>query len=394
MSRTVILSAVRTPIGKFGGGLAALDAVELGAIAIKEAISRSQLPSEEVQHVIMGNVVSAGLGMVPSRQAAFRAGLGREVTSDTINRVCGSGMRAVTLGDVLLRCGEHEVIVAGGMESMSNAPYLLKQARWGYRMNDGALIDAMIHDGLWDPIYHVHMGDHGSTVAAENEVSRQAQDEWALQSHQRAVAAITNCHFRSQIVPVHIDDKKKGTVVVEKDEGPRPDTSIEALSRLKPVFGPDGTVTAGNAPSTNDGASALVLTSEEYAQAHGIEPLATIISHGHGAWDPPYLAYTPAIAGEMALKRAGMTIDDIDLVELNEAFASVAIIATRRLNVDAERTNVNGGAIALGHPIGASGARIITTLAHELKRRGGGRGLAAICSGTAQGDAVIIEVGG
>ncbi len=391
MSRTVILSACRTPIGKFGGGLASLTAVELGAITIKEAIARSGVPSEEVEHVIMGNVIGAGLGMVPSRQAAFRAGLGKEVTSDTVNRVCGSAMRAVNLSDILIRSGEHDVIVAGGMESMSNAPYLLPKARWGYRMNDGKLVDAMVHDGLWDPIYHVHMGTQGSNVAAEEKVSRQEQDEWALRSHRLAVRARDNCYFAPQIVPVEVEGKK-GVTVVEKDEGPREDTSLEALARLKPVFDPEGTVTAGNAPSTNDGASALLLTSEDYARAHGLEPLATIISQGNAAWDPPYLAYTPAMAAEKALGRAGMSVDDVDLWEFNEAFASVVLIATRRLGVDHDKVNPNGGAIALGHPIGASGARIITALAHELKRRGGGRGVAAICSGTAQGDAIVIEV--
>ncbi|MDP9379146.1 MAG: acetyl-CoA C-acetyltransferase [Chloroflexota bacterium] len=394
MSRTVILSACRTPIGKFGGGLASLDAVELGGIAIREAIERSGAPASDIEHVLIGNVVGAGLGMVPSRQAAFRAGLGREVTSDTINRVCGSGMRAVNLADVLIRAGEHRVIVAGGMESMSNAPYLLRGARWGYRMNDGALEDAMIHDGLWDPIVHVHMGSHGSKVAAEEGVGRREQDEWALQSHRRAVAAQNSCYFSSQMVVVEVRDKKGNVTVVDRDEGPRPDTSIEALSKLRPVFDPEGTVTAGNAPSTNDGAAALVLASSEYAEAHGLKPLATVISTGNAAWDPPYLAYTPVMAADVALKRAGLTSQDMDLIELNEAFASVAIISTRRLGVDPERVNPNGGAIALGHPIGASGARVVTALAHELRRRGGGRGLAAICSGTAQGDAVVIEVDG
>jgi acetyl-CoA C-acetyltransferase len=388
----VILSACRTPIGKYGGALAPLSAVELGAVAIKEAIARSGVDAAEVEHVIMGNVVGAGLGMVPSRQAAFAAGLGREVTSDTINRVCGSGMRAVNLAELLIRCGEHKVIVAGGMESMSNAPYMLPKARWGYRMGHGELLDAMIHDGLWDPIKDVHMGAHGGTVAAEEGVSREEQDEWALRSHQRAVAAADSCRFASQMVPVEIADKKKGTVVVDRDEGPRADTSLEALSRLKPVFDPQGTITAGNAPSTNDGASALVLASEEYAEAHGLRPLARVLAHGHAAWDLPYLAYTPAMAGQLALDRAGLQAHDMDVVEVNEAFASVALISSRRLGVDPERVNPNGGAVALGHPIGASGARIVTTLAHELKRRGGGRGLATICSGTAQGDAIVIEV--
>ncbi len=392
MTRSVILSAVRTPIGRFGGALAPLSAVDLGAVVIREAIARAGVSPGDVQHVIMGNVIGAGQGMIPSRQAAFRAGLGREVTSDTINRVCGSGMRAIVLADLLIRSGEHDVVVAGGMESMSNAPYLIEKARWGYRMNDGVLVDAMIRDGLWDPIYDVHMGSHGGKVAAEEKVGREEQDAWALRSHRRAVAATENCYFASQIVPVEVPDKRRGATVVERDEGPRPDTSMEALSKLRPVFDPNGTVTAGNAPSTNDGASALVLASADWAEARGLEPLAEVVAHGQAAWEPPYLAYTPAMAGEMALRNAGLGIEDVDLVEINEAFASVAIISTRRLGADPERVNVNGGAIALGHPIGASGARIVTTLAHELRRRGGGRGLAAICSGTAQGDAIVITV--
>nr|MDQ3328653.1 acetyl-CoA C-acyltransferase [Chloroflexota bacterium] len=333
MARTMILSACRTPIGKFGGALAALDAVALGSVAIREAVARGGLQPGAVQHVIMGNVLGAGLGMIPSRQAAFRAGLGRETSSDTVNRVCGSGMRAVTLGDLLIRAGEHEVVVAGGMESMSNAPYLVLGARWGLRMNDSALVDAMIHDGLWDPILNVHMGHHGSSVAAEEAVSREEQDEWALRSHRRALAAMEQCFLAEQIVPVVASGGKRGTALVERDEGPRPDTSIDALAALRPVFDPQGTVTAGNAPGISDGASALLLASEGYARAHGLRPLATILAHGHAAWDPPYLAYTPAMAGEMALRRAGMSAADMNLVEINEAFASVVIISARRLGV-------------------------------------------------------------
>lgn len=393
MTRTVILSSCRTPIGKFGGALAPLTAVELGAIVIREAMERAGVSPDDVEHVMMGNVVGAGLGMVPARQAAFRAGLGREVTADTINRVCGSGMRAITLAEVLIRSGEHQVVVAGGMESMSNAPYLLKKARWGYRLGDGELVDAMVHDGLWDPICQQHVGSLGSSVAAEEMVGREAQDEWALRSHQRAVAATAEGRFADEIVPVEVPEKK-GTRIVDRDEGPRADTSLEALARLKPVFDPNGTVTAGNAPSTNDGASAVVLASEEFARAHGLKPIATIIGHGKAAWDPQYLAYTPAMATQAALAKAGMTPEDLDLVEINEAFANVAIISSRRLGLDEERVNVNGGAVALGHPIGASGARIVTTLCHELRRRGGGVGAAAICSGTAQGDALLLRVEG
>lgn len=390
MPRTVILAACRTPIGKFGGQLSSLSAVDLGALVIREAISRAGVSPERVQHVIMGNVVGAGLGMIPSRQAAFKAGLGKEVTSETINRVCGSGMRAINLADILIRSGEHQVIVAGGMESMSNAPYLLEKARWGYRMNDGKLVDAMIRDGLWDPIYDVHMGAHGSKVACEEKVSREEQDCWALRSHKRAIEAIDSGRFDAEIVPVEVWEKRTGTIQVLHDEGPRRDTSLEALAKLKPAFSSDGTVTAGNAPSTNDGASALVLSSEEFAQQHGLTPLAAIVSQGAAAWEPPYLAYTPAMAGERALDRAGLTVGDIDLFEINEAFASVALISARKLGADPDKVNVNGGAVALGHPIGASGARIVTTLLYELQRQGGQHGLAAICSGTAQGDAVLV----
>ncbi len=394
MARTAILSAVRTPIGKLGGALASLSAVDLGAIVIRSAIGRAGIPSSEVQHVIMGNVIGAGLGMTPARQAAFSAGLGREVTADTINRVCGSGMRAIALADALIKLGEHSVVVAGGMESMSNAPYLIPNARWGYRMGNGELLDAMIHDGLWDPILHVHMGNHGSSVASKEGVTRQQQDEWALRSHKRAIAAMDAGRFDDEIIPVEVRPTKGGKSLVDQDEAPRRDTSMEALSRLKPVFDPNGTVTAGNAPGVNDGASALVLASEDYVRAHGLRPLAFILAQGAAAWDPPYLAYTPAMAAEQALDKAAMCIGDVDLIEINEAFASVAIISTRKLNADPEKVNVNGGAIALGHPIGASGARIVTTLLHELHRRGGGYGLAAICSGTAQGDALVLQVEG
>jgi len=394
MSRTAILSAVRTPIGKLGGALASLSAVDLGAIVIRSAIERAGVPPSEVQHVIMGNVIGAGLGMTPARQAAFSAGLGREVTADTINRVCGSGMRAIALADALIRLGEHNILVAGGMESMSNAPYLIPKARWGYRMGNGELLDAMIHDGLWDPILHVHMGNHGSSVASKEGVTRQQQDEWALRSHKRAIAAIDAGRFDDEIIPVEVSSNKGDKSLVDQDEAPRRDTSMEALSRLKPVFDPDGTVTAGNAPGVNDGASALVLASEDYVRAHGLRPLAFILAQGAAAWDPPYLAYTPAMAAQQALCKVNMLIDDMDLIEINEAFASVAIISIRKLNADPEKVNVNGGAIALGHPIGASGARIVTTLLHELHRRGGGYGLAAICSGTAQGDALVLQVEG
>ncbi|MEO6457817.1 MAG: acetyl-CoA C-acetyltransferase [Chloroflexia bacterium] len=389
----VILGAARTPFGKFGGELAPLSAIELGATAMTEAMQRAGIDKEDVTHNIMGCVIQAGLGQVPSRQAAFKAGLGREVTSDTINRVCASGMRAVTLSSDLIRLGHHSLIVAGGMESMSNAPFYSFGARWGLRMGNGELVDGVIHDGLTDPLMKVHMGMHGSTVAAEEKCSREEQDAWAYRSHQRAVAAADGGLFSEEIVPVVISDKKKGDIIVDTDEAPRRDTSLEVLAKLKPVFDANGTVTAGNAPGINDGAAALVVASAEYAKAHKLKPLARILGYGEAAWDTPYLAYVPAMAGERALKKLGMTVNDLDLVEINEAFASVALISMARLGLHEDKVNVNGGAIALGHPIGASGARLITTLIYELTRRGGGIGMAAICSGTAQGDAIIIQVG-
>ncbi len=389
----VILGMARTAFGKFGGGLAPLSAIELGAIVMREAIERAAIEKGDVTHNIMGCVVQAGLGQVPSRQAAFKAGLGREVTSDTINRVCASGMRAVTLSSDIIRLGHHQLVVAGGMESMSNAPYYSFGARWGLRMGNSELVDGVVHDGLTDPLMKVHMGQHGSTVAAEEECSREQQDSWALRSHQRALAAMDNGAFAEEIVPVVIPDRKKGDVTIDKDESPRRDTSMEALAKLKPVFDPNGTVTAGNAPGLNDGAGAMVVASSEYAKAHGLKPLARILGYGEAAWDTPYLAYVPAMAGKNALKKLGMTVDDLDLIEINEAFASVALISMAKLGISEEKVNVNGGAVALGHPIGASGARLIITLINELRRRGGGIGMAAICSGTAQGDAIILQVG-
>jgi acetyl-CoA C-acetyltransferase len=389
----VILGTARTPFGKFGGALASLSAIELGATAMREAMQRADISKGDVTHTIMGCVVQAGLGMVPSRQAAFKAGLGREVTSDTINRVCASGMRAVTLSSDIIRLGHHQLIVAGGMESMSNAPFYSFGTRWGLRMGNGELVDGVLHDGLTDPLMKVHMGIHGSTVAAEEKVSREEQDAWALRSQQRAVAAQDKGVFAEEIVPVVIPDKKKGDITIDTDEAPRRDTSIEALAKLKPVFDPNGTVTAGNAPGLNDGGAAMVVASAEYAKAHGLKPLARILGYGEAAWDTPYLAYTPAMAGQNALKKLGMTPNDLDLVEINEAFASVTLISTRKLGISEDKVNVNGGAIALGHPVGASGARLIITLIHELRRRGGGIGMAAICSGMAQGDAIILQVG-
>jgi acetyl-CoA C-acetyltransferase len=389
---SVLLSYCRTPFGKLGGVLAGIPAVDLGATVIREAIVRAGVAPADVQHVIMGMVVQAGAGQIPSRQATFKAGLSREVTSDTVNRVCASGMRAITMADALIRAGEYEVIVAGGMESMSNAPYFLPNARFGYRMGDGVLVDAMQYDGLRCSVGDVVMGQYGDQVAAEERVTRQEQDAFALRSHKLAVAAIEKGMMAEEIVPVAVTDRRGAAAHVARDEAPRPDTSAAALSALRPVFNPDGTVTAGNAPGVNDGAAAVVVASAGWAQAHGLTPLARIVTGATAAWDVPYLAYSPAMAAERALQRAELSIDDMDCVEINEAFASVPIISGRRLGVDMERVNVHGGAIALGHPIGASGTRIVGTLALQLGRHGGGLGLAAICSGGAQGDAIILEV--
>lgn len=392
MTRSVILAGARTPFGKLNGSLASKTAVELGGVAIKAAIERSGVRFDEIDHVIMGQVLQGGVGQIPSRQAAFKAGLCKTVTSETINRVCGSGMRAITLADTLIRCEDHQVIVAGGMESMTNAPHILRGARAGYRFGNGTLEDMMIVDGLLCAIEDVQMGVHGDAVAAEVAIGREEQDAWALRSHLRAIAAQDSGRFADEIVPVEIIGKK-GTTVVEHDEAPRRDTSAEALAKLKPAFTVSGTVTAGNAPGVNDGAAAVVVVSQEWARDHSVTPLATIVSHAAAAWGPAYLAFTPQMAADLALKKAGLTIDDIDLVEINEAFANVAMTSTKRLGIDPEIVNVNGGAVALGHPIGASGARIVLSLIYELKRRGGGRGLAAICSGGGQGDAIIVEVG-
>ena len=391
MDQTVILGGARTPFGRLGGALASKTAMELGGAAIACAVERSGLERGVIQHVVMGQVLQGGCGQIPARQAAFLAGLDKTVTAETINRVCGSGMRAVELADIEIRVGLHDVIVAGGMESMSQAPYLVRQGRSGYRFGHGVLEDLAVTDGLLCAVDHVQMGVHGDTVAAELGIGRAEQDAWALGSHQRAIAAQDAGRFADEIVPIEVA-AKRGSTVVDADEGPRRDTSMEALTRLEPVFTDDGTVTAGNAPGVNDGAAALVLTSARWAREHGKRPLATIVAHAEAAWDAPYLALTPAMAGEIALKRAGLTVVDIDLFEINEAFANVALHTSQKLGADPERVNVNGGAVALGHPIGASGARIVLTLALELRRRGGGLGLAAICSGGGQGDAIILRV--
>ena len=383
MARSVIVATARTPFGKLGGSLASFEGTKLGAIAIRGALDRAGVANDEVEYVIMGQVLQGGAGQAPSRQATIGAGLPIEIPSDTINKVCASSIRAVEIADQMIRAGDHQVVVAGGMESMSNAPYVLKKARFGYRLGDGELIDLMTHDGLTSTFDERHMIEQASFVSRELGIGREDQDRWALRSHERAVRAMDEGFFDPEIVSVD---------GVSIDEGPRRDTSYEKLSTLKPVFDPEGTTTAGNAPGVNDGAAAVVITSEEFARRRGLEILATIVSQGYVADDFAYLARTPAAAGAIALEKAGKTIEDVQRVELNEAFSSVVLNSTKMLGADPERVNVNGGAVALGHPIGASGARIVGTMIHELRRNGGGLGLAAICSGGGQGDALLIEV--
>ena len=382
-ARSVIVSAVRTPFGKLGGGLAAHSATELGAIAIRAALARAGIEPREPQYVIMGQVLQGGAGQAPARQAAVGAGLPKETPADTINKVCASSIRAVEIADSMIRAGDVELVVTGGMESMSNAPYILAKARFGYRLGDGTLIDLMTHDGLTSTFDNRHMVEQASFVSRELGISREDQDRWALRSHERAVKAIDDGRFGEEIVPV-------GEFAV--DEGPRRDTSYERLARLRPVFDPEGTTTAGNAPGVNDGAAALVLTSEEFARKRGLEVLATIVAQAYVADEFAYLARTPAQAGERALAKAGKKIGDVERVELNEAFSSVVLNSAKLLGADPDKVNVNGGAVALGHPIGASGGRIVGTMIHELRRNGGGLGLAAICSGGGQGDALLLEV--
>ena len=393
MPKTVILSAARTPIGKLGGGLGSVDATELGATAIKAALERADVAPETVQHVVMGQVIQAGQGQIPSRQAQIKAGIPKEVSSETINKVCASGIRATGMLDAAIRAGDLEIGVGGGMESMSNAPYMLKQARFGFRMGDGKAIDAMLNDGLTNPFSGKHMAQEASEVATELELTRPDMDRWALRSHELAIKATDEGRMSEEIVPVTVKGKK-GETMVEIDEAPRRDASLESLSKLPPIFVKDGSHTAGNSPGVNDGGGALVVSSDDWARANGKRPLATIVAQGAVADDFAYLARTPAKAAKQALEKAGLSADQIDLWEINEAFASVTLNSIHVLGIDEDKVNVNGGAVALGHPIGASGARILGALVYELRRRGGGLGCAAICSGGGQGDAVIVEVNG
>jgi len=391
MPKTVILGTARTPIGKLGGGLASLDATELGGTAIKCALERANVEPEQVDHVVMGQVLQAGQGQIPSRQAQIKAGIPKEVSSETINKVCASSVRAVGLLDSAIRAGDVTVGVGGGMESMSQAPYLLPQARFGYRMGDAKALDAMVHDGLTNPFSGKQMFVEATEVGDELEITRPDLDKWALRSHEKALEAIDSGRMSDEIVSVTIKGRK-GDTVVEVDEGPRRGSSLESLSKLPGLVGKEGSHTAGNSPGVNDGAGALVLASDEWAEQNGREVLATILGQAQMANDFPYLATTPAAAAKKLLDKLGMSADEIDLWEINEAFASVTLHSMRMLGIDEEKVNVNGGAVALGHPIGASGARIIGSLVHELRRRGGGLGMAAICSGGGQGDAVLIKV--
>lgn len=392
MGKTVILEGARTPFGKLNGSLSGLSATELGGVAIKGALERANVQPEEVDHVLLGTVLQGGQGQLPSRQAARNANIPWQTSTETINKVCASGMRSVALADLLIRAGEKETIVAGGMESMSNAPYILPKARTGYRMGHAQLIDLMIYDGLTCSFTGVHMGTYGNSTAEELGLTREAQDQWALRSHERACAAIESGTLQEEIVPVEIVQRKGQPIIVSTDEAPRKDTSLEKLANLKPAFDKNGTITAGNAPGVNDGACALVLMSEEKAEKQGKKPLAKILANATVAVEAKDFPKTPGLAINQLLEKVGKTAKDIDLFEINEAFSTVTLASAQISGLELEKVNVNGGAVALGHPIGASGARIILTLAYELRRRGGGLGIAAICSGGGQGDAILIEV--
>ncbi|MGH2786459.1 MAG: acetyl-CoA C-acetyltransferase [Actinomycetota bacterium] len=398
MARSVIVSAARTAIGKFGGAVSHLPATELGAHAIKEALARAGISGDQIDYVIMGQVLQAGTGQITARQAAVNAGVPTSVPALTINKVCLSGLNAIALADQLIRAGEVSAVAAGGMESMDQAPYLLPKARTGYRMGDGAVVDSMIYDGLWDAFNHKHMGDQSDDVNSEFSISRAKQDEWAARSHQRAQAATEDGRFAEEIVSLELPQKKGDPITFDRDEGVRPGTTAESLAKLRPAFKADGTITAGNASQISNGGAAVIVMSEERAAELGVEPIAEVLAHGMSADKPPYLHTVPALAVQSALKKAGMSPADLDLIEINEAFAAVALHSTRMLfngNASAEeKVNVNGGAVALGHPIGCTGARLTVTLLHELRRRGGGIGAAALCGGGGQGDAVIFKVAG
>jgi acetyl-CoA C-acetyltransferase len=392
MEQAVILSAVRTPIGKFQGGLAPLSAPQLGAKVVAEAVRRAGIEPKAVDEVIMGNVVQAGLGQNPARQAALGGDCDPRVAAMTINKVCGSGLKAVGLAAHSVILGEADIVVAGGMESMSNCPYLLPGARTGYRFGNAEIVDSMVHDGLWDVYNDFHMGITAELVAEKYHITRQEQDQFALESHQRAVRARKSCYIESQILPIEIPQKKGEPVIIKHDESPREDSTLEALGKLRPAFKKDGTVTAGNAPGTNDGAAALVVTKESTAARLGRTPMARIVAQAVSGVEPKWIMEAPIYAVEKILEKTGWDRDrDVDLVELNEAFAAAAIAVTRQLRLDPAKVNVNGGAVALGHPIGASGARILVTLLYEMQRRNLHRGIAALCLGGGNAVALAVE---
>lgn len=390
MEETVIISAARTPIGKLGGALSHFSAVDLGALAIKEVTKRADIKGEDVDLVIMGQVLQSGCGQIPSRQAAIKAGLPNEVPAESLNKVCASSFRAVTLGDQIIRCGDANIIIAGGMESMSNAPYASMDLRYGKRMFNSSMIDLMVHDGLWCAFYDRHMAVHGGEVAKEYDVTREEQDNWALRSQQLAYQAIREGKLKEEIIPIMMN-RKNGESLLAVDESPRGDATLEGLAKLEGLFTKENTVTAGNAPGTNDAGAAIMLMSSSKAKKLGKKPLATIVAHTCVAEEAKYIASAPGNAINKLLQKVGMTIDEIDLLEVNEAFAAVALVSEKIVGWDRDKVNVNGGAIAYGHPIGASGARIIMTLIYEMHRRKAKYGIAAICSGAAQGDAILIR---
>ena len=392
MKNPVIVSAVRTPIGRFQGTLAPIAATKLGSIAITAAVERAGVKPEQVDEVIMGNVVSAGLGQNPARQAALGAGLPDTIPAMTLNKVCGSGLKSVVLAAQAIKCGDADVVVAGGMESMSNAPYLIKTARDGFRMGHQKVLDSMIHDGLWDAYNDYHMGNTGEVVAERWEVSREAQDQWALESHQKALAAIDAGKFADEIIPVEVPQRKKDPILFDTDEAPRRETSLAALAKLRPAFKKDGTVTAGNAPGVNDGASALVVVSADKARELGLKPRAEIVAYASSGLAPELVMMAPEKAVRMVWEKTGWSDDDVDLYEFNEAFSVQQIALGKELGIDPSKHNVNGGAVALGHPIGASGARVLTTLLHALEDRGGKRGIAALCLGGGNAVAMALEI--
>jgi acetyl-CoA C-acetyltransferase len=392
LRQPVIMSAVRTPVGKFQGALSSFSATELGARVVAEVTHRAGVESDAVDEVIMGNVVQAGLGQNPARQAALRGGLNARVAAMTINKVCGSGLKAVALAAQNVTLGDSDVVVAGGMESMSNCPYLLPGARNGYRIGDSKIIDSMIHDGLWDVYEDFHMGMTAELVAEKYKISREEQDRFALQSHQRAVHAMNSCFIESQILPIDVPQKKGEPMIMKRDESPRPDASLEALAKLRPAFKKDGTVTAGNAPGTNDGAAAVLVTSEDNAVRLGKTPMARIVAQAVSGVEPKWVMMAPVEAVEKLLSKTRWDRDaDVDLYELNEAFAVQAIALIRELRLDPAKVNVNGGAVAIGHPIGASGTRILVTLLYEMHRRGAHRGIAALCLGGGNAVALAVE---